>query len=352
MAFLLWRLPSVHQQVNRSLAFFLTLASCLIIGRLAFFRTGSPTDVPLAMLADTAIFLFGPLLYQYFRRLSQNPKYILKWYHGLPAFFHLLLIVFFNSLGYSMFIQMNNTDTIWYWYGTMEGLGLVLNLGYWIASVISVRAAYRNKSLLVFNSLRSQRWLWLMLSLLGLGLATWLVSFIAGWGFKYWMNFVSYHVIWLCLAGFTYLMGISMLFQPQLYHSLQYAIAQRMAPKRERLNESQRDQLASQLNQLMTEKELFRQGDLTQKALAENLGTSVHNLSWMLNQHYQKTFSEYINHLRLQAFLSKVAAGEHHQKTLLALALDAGFSSKSTFNRVFKEQYQCSPSEYIAQLAA
>jgi len=352
MAFLLWRLPSSHQSINRSLALFLTLASCLIIGRILFFRLGNPSWVPLALLADTAIFLFGPLLYQYARRLSHNPGYVLKWYHGLPSLIHVFSIVFFAFLGRSFFIQITESGAIWSWFIATEGAGLLLNLGYWIASFLTIRSAIRQQTLKVFQSRASQRFLQFSLGLLGVGLFTWLASYIAGWGFQYWLNYISYHTLWLCLAGFTYLMGISMLLRPELYRTLQQAISQKISPQRERLNKTQREQLATKLDTLMGTEALFRQGDLTQKVLAEALDTSVHNLSWILNQHYEKTFSEYLNQLRLDDFIARVAQGEHRQKTLLALALEAGFSSKSTFNRVFKERYQCSPSQYIAQQAA
>jgi len=42
----------------------------------------------------------------------------------------------------------------------------------------------------------------------------------------------------------------------------------------------------------------------------------------------------------------RIAAGDARKVTMLALALDAGFASKSTFNVVFKKHTQQTPSDY------
>lgn len=77
--------------------------------------------------------------------------------------------------------------------------------------------------------------------------------------------------------------------------------------------------------------------------LAKALGTNSSVLSRVINTSYQLNFNDFINARRCAAFLGKVKAGEHHQHTLLSLALDSGFNSKSTFNRAFRKHYGKSP---------
>ncbi|WP_375560005.1 helix-turn-helix domain-containing protein [Bernardetia sp. OM2101] len=81
--------------------------------------------------------------------------------------------------------------------------------------------------------------------------------------------------------------------------------------------------------------------------MAKKLDSSTHDLSWLLNTVYQKTFYDFVNEFRLKEFLSKIESQEYKQKTILALALEAGFNSKSTFNKVFKSTMQTTPSLYI-----
>jgi AraC-like DNA-binding protein len=58
-------------------------------------------------------------------------------------------------------------------------------------------------------------------------------------------------------------------------------------------------------------------------------------------------FNDFVNHHRIKAVLQKIAEGEHTIQTLLSIALECGFNSKSTFNRAFKRATSLSPKEYI-----
>ena len=49
---------------------------------------------------------------------------------------------------------------------------------------------------------------------------------------------------------------------------------------------------------------------------------------------------------RVREVQRRIAAGDARKVTMLALALDAGFASKSTFNVVFKKHTQQTPSDY------
>ncbi len=87
-------------------------------------------------------------------------------------------------------------------------------------------------------------------------------------------------------------------------------------------------------------------------SLAASIGTNSSLLSRVINTTYAMNFNDYINARRCNAFIAKLAAGEHRQHTLLSLALDCGFNSKSTFNRAFRKQYGYSPREAIAKIDA
>lgn len=70
-------------------------------------------------------------------------------------------------------------------------------------------------------------------------------------------------------------------------------------------------------------------------------------MSQIVNQGFNVNFNDYVNSLRIAALIQQLKAGEHHTRTLLALALDCGFNSKSTFNRAFKKLTGLTPLEYI-----
>jgi AraC-like DNA-binding protein len=74
------------------------------------------------------------------------------------------------------------------------------------------------------------------------------------------------------------------------------------------------------------------------------------DLSYIINNYYQKRFNDYLNEMRLTHFLSQIDANILDNLTIEAIAFDSGFSSKSSFYRAFNRFYSCTPSEYLETL--
>lgn len=92
-----------------------------------------------------------------------------------------------------------------------------------------------------------------------------------------------------------------------------------------------------------------RDPDLTLASLARRLGTNSSYLSRGLNEGLGVNFSQFINALRSDTVAEMIRAG--HNGSLLDLALEAGFSSKASFNRAFLSATGMTPSAYRAQVA-
>lgn len=84
--------------------------------------------------------------------------------------------------------------------------------------------------------------------------------------------------------------------------------------------------------------------DLSLALLARRLGTNTGYLSRALNEGLGVNFSTFVNRLRCEAVAEALAAGRDDD--LLDLALEAGFSSKASFNRAFRAEYGCTPSQF------
>lgn len=110
------------------------------------------------------------------------------------------------------------------------------------------------------------------------------------------------------------------------------------------------DELHEKLNHIIHTEKIFNQSELTLTGLAKKLGTHPNYLSQVINEKEGKNFYDYINTLRTEEFI-KVATGPDGQKfTLLSLAFECGFNSKSSFNKYFKKVTGQSPSEYLHKL--
>lgn len=114
------------------------------------------------------------------------------------------------------------------------------------------------------------------------------------------------------------------------------------------LSEETAGELHRRLNTLMEESHLYREPDLSLSELARNLGTHPNHLSQVINEKEGKNFFDYINTLRTREFI-RIAADPNNKKfSLLGLAFECGFKSKSSFNKYFKKVTGYSPTEYLA----
>ncbi len=100
------------------------------------------------------------------------------------------------------------------------------------------------------------------------------------------------------------------------------------------------------LKRLMEEEKVFLDPELTLKGLAEISGMPSNQMSQLLNEGFGQNFSEFVNSYRLDAFKEKVQDARNHHKTILALAFESGFNSKTVFNTFFKKMTGQTPSKY------
>jgi len=101
----------------------------------------------------------------------------------------------------------------------------------------------------------------------------------------------------------------------------------------------------------MQEHKPFLEPNLSISQLAQGMKLSTPDLSHIINNGFSVNFSDYINQYRVDAFNQRLVAGDHEQFSFLAIALECGFNSKATFNRVYKKLMGVSPSEYVRNLS-
>jgi AraC-like DNA-binding protein len=89
--------------------------------------------------------------------------------------------------------------------------------------------------------------------------------------------------------------------------------------------------------------------DLKLDDLADRLSLPPKTLSILLNVHYKKNFCEFINHYRVLEAASILSDTAAKDKSVLDIAMDVGFNSKSVFNRSFKKETGLTPLRYRRQ---
>jgi AraC-like DNA-binding protein len=104
--------------------------------------------------------------------------------------------------------------------------------------------------------------------------------------------------------------------------------------------------IQTRLTFLLDVEKIFRDGDLTLISLAEKLGITPHQLSWIINDKMNQSFATLINRYRIEEVKKNLADGAKNDSTILQMALDSGFSTKTAFNRAFKKFTGLTPSQY------
>jgi len=101
------------------------------------------------------------------------------------------------------------------------------------------------------------------------------------------------------------------------------------------------------VEKLMLVDQMYKNPELVISDLSNKLDTHSKKVSQVINQGFNLNFNDFVNLYRIKALMQKLEEREHDIQTLLSLALECGFNSKSTFNRAFKRYTSLTPKEYI-----
>ncbi len=311
----------------------------------------------------------GPLIYLYFRSLT-NRDFRLRPRHALHfAPFALLLAPHLFALGYDWIYHLGfRGHAFRYFHGTRgpaqewlhsETGNPVVSVLIWIqlsAYLIAtvrdyhfyrayLRREFSNPEALELTGLRTILYLFIA----GLTLLL-LLDTATGWfvGFTYTSAWWRY----FCMSVLLYLLAIQFYaLSPERTRALRFQTDKTGAGAGvEEVPDPALSALATHLQERMRTQRDYLDPDLRLGDLAERLGTSPTLLSRAINGSLGLNFNDYVNGLRCRHFVEKLEAGEHRVHTLLSLAIDCGFNSKSTFNRAFRKCEGLSPKEAVARL--
>jgi len=126
--------------------------------------------------------------------------------------------------------------------------------------------------------------------------------------------------------------------------------AETKAYKTSSLNAAKVDGYKKEFLRLMQEEKLFTDNNLTVHQVAQKMGIPRQHLSEVLNVHMKSNFQDYINKCRAEEFVACLKNKKFANYTIIGIALEVGFKSKSSFNTTFKKLYGMTPSAYRKSL--
>jgi AraC-like DNA-binding protein len=121
--------------------------------------------------------------------------------------------------------------------------------------------------------------------------------------------------------------------------------------KKSGLSEDERKTLVGRIKFIMENEKPFIEYDLNILDLSKMLETSVNKLSQVINESFHKNFYNLVNYYRIEEVKKLLKDPETKKFTIISIAYDCGFNSKSSFYSAFKKNTGITPKEYLLELS-
>jgi AraC-like DNA-binding protein len=123
------------------------------------------------------------------------------------------------------------------------------------------------------------------------------------------------------------------------------------AYKTSSLTKSKAEVYKKEFLRLMDKEKLFTISNITIDQVAQKMGISRQYLSEVLNVYLKSNFQDYMNKYRVEEFVESLKDDKFRNYSIMGIANEVGFKSKSSFNTTFKKIYGVTPSEFKKTLS-
>jgi AraC-like DNA-binding protein len=350
LALLLWRNKRFHKTANRFLALAILAFSVnnasYIINQLPYFQDNHAISwLPLrwSFLIPVSIYFYVIYL------INPSRKFTIKDF------------LFFIPFFIQFCVQVTQYISRFFWEGKItswfkflniithtfnsyeEYISIGFSLLFLIASLIKLKK-YETFVLATQSNLKthSLKWLYkLMIIIFGLWLL-WFIPYLLEPLFGLNGKFTHYP-LWICMSIFNYWIGYSAYFKDDVFRAA--TVSEKVGITKQNVSSHTRQLYDSLLEDLVNSK-LFKDPDLDLQFLADKYGVSTGHLSRVINHHFQNSFYHLVNYYRIEEVKKMLDDKKYNNLTILGIAFDCGFNSKSTFNSVFKQFTGLTPSGY------
>ena len=116
--------------------------------------------------------------------------------------------------------------------------------------------------------------------------------------------------------------------------------------RKDLLDQELTKEIKKRLLYLLEVDKIYRNEKLSLISLAEKLKITPHQLSWVINEKINKSFPSLVNLFRVEEVKKKLTQSNLNEINILQAAFEAGFNTKTSFNKAFKSITGMTPSQY------
>lgn len=348
LSLIILKSPFFKSKGNNFLAYTILTLSLLLLN-LVFEVIGAYDIVPILQILDNVEwgFIFPVFFFLFAENQINNPlkKSKIRVWLFVPFWYSLIInvigAIFDSNLGRIIYDILSQ----------IEFLLILIFLPFIII---------RTYTLVKFsNDEQDKRWIIVLWFLISVFQIIWLLSILIASFFDYNISyamkilalFVSYIIHWTAYIGIYNfkLAKDKVAIRKILKVKASTPFIQTQIVKKNLVNQeifNQENDYYTKLEKLCKEQHIYRDNSLDRIKVAEKLNISVGYLSQIINNISNENFNTYINTYRVEDVKKMIVDSEFDNYSLLAISMEAGFTSKTTFNKSFKKITGVTPNEY------
>ncbi|NER15424.1 helix-turn-helix domain-containing protein [Leptobacterium flavescens] len=342
---------------NLLIGLFIFLHSLFII-HISLYLTHFEYNFPHSLrITATFSYLYGPLLYFYFKRTAENYRFKkADLLHLLPF---VLFLAYMIPSAYALPVEEKLNRLLNRERSYIELISITVTkaislivYGYLIYKTymkITSRADHKRinaqnlkwqKNIIIFNT--SYIFFYIVYGLIITGVIN---------------NSYLIHPQVISMSLLVLYVGYSAYVQPGIFHKPFILSEEGSFPvlpkyKNSGLTHSLSQELKNDLISLFNEAKIYRENNITLDILSEKLGTTRHNTSQVINEHFKMNFFELLNKFRIQEAKAILESDHYKNFSIINIAYEIGYNNKVTFNKAFKKETGLTPTQYIEQFSS
>ena len=355
----------VNKISNRLLGL-LTMFWSFILIQFSFEMQGIMDEFPhLFRTISTLIFTLFPLQYLYVKYLLYDLKKFRKadLWHFAPAIINILIALDFYFLSGPEKLEWIRNKSTFYNIAEIVGNEVIAAQGIVYSILIFVRLAKYKKEIENYESNVAETILFALYRSSILILISWIIGAIA-------VNLELFDIpvdgnlfiyVYLIIVLVIYITSYVAIKTPEVFKLDEstmnvvllksHHVAKEIPDPDIKTIEEYKPEVETfdhELNSLMENDKPYLEPDLNLLQLADKVKLSRNQLSYIINQQHQMNFNEFVNSYRIEEVKRLMLDPANKHLKLISLAYDAGFNSKASFNRIFKQMTDMTPSQYYS----
>ncbi len=337
-------------------SYFFLLSISILFSYLELYNSNNNYIYPgLIHITSPLLLLHGPILWLYIKSLT-SPDFKFKTIyvlHFIP-FLSMYITLTFNYYivpGEIKIPIVKSEAFKEYFYYKFYVILIALSIYFYLGWCLILIRNYKKKILNIYSHIEKIDLNWLRflfiiaIVLYGLAMTINLLDL-----FLHFIKFQTFQTIAFILASiFILVLGFFGIRQTNIFASIEN-ISNIFINKSPKIlmskNDNEDNEFIQRLLAYMQNEKPFIDHDINIARLANKISVTPEYLSQILNEKLNKNFFDFINSYRIEEFKNQLQNPDNKNLTLIGIAYDCGFSSKATFNRVFKNYMHITPSQY------